>query len=212
MFKLNKEALTAEVSANEGIRNPADLRKEASVPQMKLLAAKFMGKDFEKGTTKEAASVSLFDSIAASLGYTPEEIKAGLEFVYPVVEKPVKAPKAPKVPKEPKERSVGGKNFTLANGTVPVAAEGLKVKWNAHAQVFADAVVALIGEGKVTATREELCTKADSLNIRTIKVTTQEVGQLFSFWRPTLIEAGYLVEIKAEPKVVVEAPAEVPAQ
>lgn len=213
MFKVDVVATSAEViSADQvGIKNPADLKKALSISQMKAFSEKYLGKVPEKGSTKDAVALELFKAIAANLGYTPEEVEAGVAFVYPEAPKAEKPAKEKKV-REPKgPRTVTVKSFGLANGAAPVAAEGQKVVWNIHAEVFANAILALIAEGKAVASREEICKKADELKILEAKKTNQDVGQLFSFWRAHLITAGFLtvVEVKKEvaPKAEEAAPA-----
>lgn len=210
MFKVDVTAVTAEViSADQvGIKNPADLKKTLSIPQMKAFAEKYLGKVPEKGSTKDAVALELFKAIAANLGYSAEEVEAGVNYQYPEIEKPVKQPKEKKakVPREPKERSTA-RSFNLLKGSAPVAAEGQKVKWNEHAAVFAEAIVAMVDEGRNQASREDICKKADELGISTRKATTQDSGQLFSFWRGALIENGYLSAIAAEKKVEETVPA-----
>ncbi len=209
MFKVDVVGISAEVvSADQvGIKNPADLKKALSISQMKAFSEKYLGKIPEKGSTKDAVAIELFKAIAANLGYTPEEIEAGVAYVYPEVEKAEKPAKEKKV-REPKgPRTVTVKSFGLANGSTPVAAEGQKVLWNEHAIVFAEAIVALIGEGKSVASRDELVKKAEELKILERKKTNQDVGQLFSFWRQKLVDAGYLTVVEVKKEVAPAEPA-----
>lgn len=207
MFTVNAETLTAEVISAEqaGIKNPADLKKVLSIPQMKALAVKFIGKDFEKGTNKDAAAIELFKAIAANLGYSPEEIEAGVAYTYPVAEKPVKEKKV-KAPKEPGTRAPSGKNFKLAIGTKPVALEGQKINWNQHTDTLAAAVVGFVEAGKEVASRDEICAKAVEMGLFETKPSNQDVGAIFSWWRKALIEAGYITPVVAEKPAEPEAP------
>lgn len=202
MFKVDASAISAEVIAEDvaGIKNPKDLEKALSIPQMKAFFEKYLGKVPEKGSTKAKVAEELFVAIAASLGYSPEEIEAGKAYVYPVAEKPVKEKKV-REPKTPKEKSMG-RVFFIGEGSKPVATEGQKVLWNEHANVFAEAVESFKAVGIAEISREDLCKKADELGITTRKPTQQDAGQLFSFWRSHLIAAGYLVEKKVAPVAV----------
>jgi hypothetical protein len=222
MFKVNVENLSAEVISAEkaGIKSPKDLEKALSIPQMKLLNIKYVGTEIAKGTTKAVASVVLFKAIAANLGYTPEEIEAGVAYIYPATVAAEKPVKVARVKKERGEKLPSTRNMVLCVGNFPVAAEGQKLSWNEHAQVFAEAILALIADGKTTSTRDEVFAKCETFT-KTIKneageevvvkngiyehkKSTQEPNAIFSWWRKELVANGFI----GAPVAKVAAPAE----
>jgi hypothetical protein len=112
----------------------------------------------------------------------------------------------PKTPKAKKPRAA--RIYKLGIGRLPEASQkplGL------HAVVITEAIADLIGEGKETATREEIMAKACDLGLYDRKPSRQGVVPIFSWWRKPLSSLGWLdqgeenrVEVSTEEDLPVE--------
>ena len=104
------------------------------------------------------------------------------EPVLPAVEE-----EEPKTPKAKKPRAA--RIYKLGIGKLPEASQkplGL------HAVVITEAIADLIGEGKETATREEIMAKAVDLGLYDRKPSKQGTTPIFSWWRKPLSSLGWL--------------------
>lgn len=92
-----------------------------------------------------------------------------------------------KTPKAKKPRAA--RIYRLGMGKLPEASQkplGL------HAVVITEAIADLIGEGKETATREEIMAKACDLGLYDRKPSKQGTTPIFSWWRKPLSSLGWL--------------------
>jgi hypothetical protein len=201
MFTINPATVEAvqATEKSEGtvlITSPEQISGSLNLNQMNALAEKYVGKKFEKGTTKSAACVILFDGIATKLGIAPEVIAAAKKKAEEV------AAAKPKAEKKP--RKSWSKTYILKTGRKPEEKDGKReVIWGDHADVITEAIAALIAAGKATASREEIMQKAVELGLYDRRKSTQGVNPIFSWWRKPLFEMGW---IDVEPKP--EKPAE----
>lgn len=103
-------------------------------------------------------------------------------YTLPAVEEEPKTPKAEKKPRAPR-------TFRLGIGRLP---DGNQKPLGLHAVVITEAIADLIGEGKETATREEIMAKAVDLGLYDRKPSKQGTTPIFSWWRKPLSSLGWL--------------------
>lgn len=184
MFTLDVEAVEA-AQATEGanlITSPAQISSILNLNQMNQFAEKYIGKKFEKGTTKANACVALFDAIATKLGIAPETVAKAKEVAA-----------AEKAAKPKKERKAWSKTYIIKVGRKPEEKDGKReVVWGEHADVICDAISNLVAAGKATATREEIMAKAVELGLYEKKKSTQGVNPIFSWWRKSLYTCNWI--------------------
>jgi hypothetical protein len=197
--------------------NPSDISKQFNLKQMQALAIKYLGKEFEKGTTKSAACEALFSKFCELTGIDFAAIKAE-QAAKVEAEKAAKeaakaeARAAKAAAKVPGQRKIWSKNYILSKGRKPNnTAEMREMIWGPHADVICDAITVLVDSGKVEANREEIMAKAVELGLYEKHKSTQGVAAIFSWWRKSLNLCGWLeakVEVKPEPVKAVETPAQ----
>lgn len=210
MFTLTVATVDAS-KATEGenlITSPRAIGTILTLGQMNQYAEKFIGKKFEKGTTKSAACIALFDAIAAKVGYDAAAIQAAKDIEATQLAE-AKAAKA-KEPKERQPRKAWSKTYLLKIGTIPVIKDGkVEVLWGDHAKVITEAIEKMVGAGKTEATREEIMAEAVAVGLYERRKSTQGVAPIFSWWRKSLFTMGWL-DAKPEPVVAPVAAPEAP--
>lgn len=92
-----------------------------------------------------------------------------------------------KTPKTEKKRAP--RVYKLEIGRLP---ESSQKPLGLHAIVITEAIADLIGEGKETATREEIMQKACELGLYDRKPSKQGTTPIFSWWRKPLSSLGWL--------------------
>ena len=219
MIVVNKTSLDvtagAVATAEQALLlRPQDVAKSFNLQQMNSLGEKYLGKKFEKGTTKAAACEALFAKFCelAGIDYVAfqaaEAARIEAEKAAKTAEK--EAAKAARAANRvPGARKVWTKTYLLKIGRKPEnTAEKREMIWGPHADVIVEAIAALVNSGKVEANRDEIMAKAVELGLYEKHKSTQGVVPIFSWWRKSLNLCGWL-EAKPEP----EAPkaAEVPA-
>ena len=189
---------------------PQDISKNFNLKQMQVLAVKYLGVEFEKGTTKADACNKLFakfceltgvdyNAILAEIAKKIEDDKAAKL----AAKEAAKAERAAN--KVPGARKVWSKTYILKIGRKPEnTTEKREMIWGPHAEVICDAISALVNAGKVEANRDEIMAKAVELGLYEKHKSTQGVVPIFSWWRKSLNLCGWL-EAKIEEKP--EAPA-----
>lgn len=197
------EAATAEQAL---LLSPQDISKNFNLSQMNALGEKYLGKKFEKGTTKSAACESLFSKFCELNGIDYATIKAELakklEDDKAAKDAARAAAKAERTAnRAPGQRKVWSKTYILKIGRKPEnTAEKREMIWGVHADVICEAITALVVLGKTEASRDEIMAKAVELGLYEKHKSTQGIVPIFSWWRKSLNICGWL-EAKPEPVV-----------
>ena len=105
-----------------------------------------------------------------------------VDYTLPTVEE-----EEPKTPKAKKPRAA--RTYKISLGRLP---ESSQKPLGLHAVVITEAIADLIGEGKETATREEIMAKACDLGLYDRKPSKQGTTPIFSWWRKPLSSLGWL--------------------
>jgi len=135
-----------------------------------------------KKVTKAVESTELTKSTKMEEAMESQNVENVVDCVLPTVEE---EPKTPKTEKKPRAARI----YKLGIGRLPEASQkplGL------HAVVITEAIADLIGEGKETATREEIMAKAVDLGLYDRKPSKQGTTPIFSWWRKPLSSLGWL--------------------
>lgn len=104
-----------------------------------------------------------------------------------------------KTPKAKKPRAA--RVYKLGIGRLP---DSNQKQLGLHAVVITEAIADLIGEGKETATREEIMQKACDLGLYDRKPSKQGTTPIFSWWRKPLSSLGWLDQGENEVEVSTE--------
>jgi hypothetical protein len=217
MITVNKTTLEATAGAvataeQALLISPNDISKNFNLKQMQALAVKYLGKEFEKGTTKAAACETLFSKFCELTGIDYAAIKA--ENAKKIEEEKAarEAAKAAAKAEKTANRASGvrkswSKTYILTKGRKPEnTAEKREMVWGSHADIICEAITTLIDSGKTEATREEIMDEAVKQGLYEKHKSTQNVAAIFSWWRKGLNVCGWL-----ESKVEIAAPAVTPA-
>lgn len=219
MILINKTDFTLSLGeeATEStvlLTKPQDISKNFNLTQMQILAEQYLGAKFEKGVTKAEACNQLFNKFAETIGLDLEAIKVAQV----AAEEKAKAEKLDAREKaraeraaNPSARKVWSKTYLLTVGRKPESTEKkLEMLWGDHADVICDAITELVNAGTHEATREIIMEKAVALGLYEKRKSTQGVVPIFSWWRKSLADCGWIAP-KIEEKLAPEAKAEVEA-
>lgn len=192
---------------------PQDISKNFNLKQMQVLAVKYLGAEFEKGTTKADACNKLFAKFCELTGVDYNailaEIAAKVEADKQAKIAAKEAARAERLAgKTPGVRKTWSKTYLLKVGRKPEnTTEKREMIWGPHAEVICDAIAALVASGKVEANRDEIMAKATELGLYEKHKSTQGVVAIFSWWRKSLNLCGWLeAKIEEKPEVAADAP------
>jgi hypothetical protein len=137
---------------------------------------------------KKATKATKAKAVESTNNYSMEEamesqnVENVVDCVLPTVEEEPKTPKAEKKPR-------AARTYKISLGRLP---ESSQKPLGLHAVVITEAIADLIGEGKETATREEIMAKAVDLGLYDRKPSKQGTTPIFSWWRKPLSSLGWL--------------------
>jgi hypothetical protein len=157
-----------------GLINPTERRKTMSKKVTKVTKA-------TKAKAAKATELTT-NNLEEAMDQNVENVENVVDYALPAVEE-----EEPKTPKAKKPRAA--RIYRLGMGKLPEASQkplGL------HAVVITEAIADLIGEGKETATREEIMAKAVDLGLYDRKPSKQGTTPIFSWWRKPLSSLGWL--------------------